>query len=418
MDFVRDEVYKPLGMKHSAVNGAEVLSGENIARGYIDDERASDEMILIPQFGSGAQFSCVEDMARFLFMHFNEGVVGNSEFLSKELLEEMYTIPYQDKYQLMATGMGVGVIKFRYGGVLQLSFFGDGPGYIGLHQFFPKLGIGCMVQTNQVVNVVPFVGELLRKIGLPLIEHKMGLVPSDVDVNNIIALPPETKLDTYTLRRLEGKYISRMLDIDIVLSMDKLSFNFGGKDIALTPHSENAFSSQELPLVEFSRDKTGRPSTVKIVQSHGEVTILDYDSGPADETGSNEPEWQRYMEVYSSDFRNFRMYSTTEVRNGHLFLLSTMNSKEYCLTEWEVGVFFTADGQNVIFRDNKIMMPMSTWTRDEVTLEMIQDLAKNHPEDVRVHEVSLAEFAELLKRTGKEEEAIAIEKLQKNLYSS
>ena len=29
-DFVRDEVYKPLGMKHSAVNGAEVLSGENL----------------------------------------------------------------------------------------------------------------------------------------------------------------------------------------------------------------------------------------------------------------------------------------------------------------------------------------------------------------------------------------------------
>ncbi|NHJ14158.1 MAG: serine hydrolase [Candidatus Thorarchaeota archaeon] len=411
-NFMKKEVYQPLGMTRSTVLGTEALAGENMARGYVGDVRTSDEMIHIPQLGAGAQFSCVHDMAKFLQMHFNEGMVGGKRFLSKEILNEMYTIPYQDPHQLMATGMGIGVIKFRHGGQLQLSFFGDGPGYIGLHQFYPHLGVGWLIQVNQAENVFPFVRELIEKIRRPVLERVMKEVPEDLSVIEAIALPKETTLDAASLWRLEGKYISRMLDIDVKNNDGYLSFNIGGQEVTLTPHSETQFSSQEFPLVEFRRDSLGRPTTIKLVRPYGEVTILDYDSGPADAAGPNESEWEKYLGVYGYDFFVFRMYSTPMIRNGHLHLLSTMNNKEFRLTKWRNDIFFTADGQNVIFNAEGFEMPGSTWVRDDISVELIRDLPKKNPDDIRLNEISLTEYADLLRRTDKEKDAKVVEELK------
>jgi CubicO group peptidase (beta-lactamase class C family) len=411
-DFMQEEVYKPLGMNRSTVSGAEALAGRNTARGHIGDAQSTDNLILIPQLGAGSQFSCVQDMAKFLQMHFNEGVVNNKQFLSKDLLNEMYSIPYQDPYQLMATGMGIGVIKFRYGGHLQLSFFGDGPGYIGLHQFFPHLGLGWLIQFNQVENVFPFVTELIEKIRTPLFECTLGEMPPDLSIIPALDLPETTTLDPSALRRLEGKYISRMQDIEVKQSSGQLTFSIGGQDVTLTPHSDTQFSCEMFPLVEFRKNSEGRPIIIKLVRPYGDVTLLDFDSGPADEAGSDKQEWEKFMGMYSFDFHNFRMYSTLEIRNGYFYLLSTMNSKEYCLTEWKDGIFFTADGQSVVFVDDRFELPASTWIRDDISVETIQHLVKSNPDDIRVNEISLAEYAEILKRTCRDDEAGIIEKVK------
>jgi len=188
-------IYTPLGMNRSYVQPEQALADGNCATGHIADAPTPRELTMFPELGAGAQFSCVDDMAKFLQMHFNGGKVNGEKFLSMELLDEMYTIPYPMEHQMMETGMGIGVLKFRFGGTLALSFFGDGPGYVGLHQIHPELGIGWVIQSNQVVGAIPAIVNILGKIRDPLIKWKMGEIPEDLSLEGKIDLPSDVELD-------------------------------------------------------------------------------------------------------------------------------------------------------------------------------------------------------------------------------
>jgi len=174
-EFMKKEVYIPLGMKRSYVEPEQALRADNCATGHIGDKPTPPELTMFPEIGAGAQFSCVDDMAKFLQMHFNGGMVDGEQFVSAELLEEMYTLPFSKEHEMMATGMGIGVLKFRFGGTLCLSFFGDGPGYVGLHQIYPEIGIGWLIQSNQLVGSIPVIVNILGKIRDRIYRSKVRL---------------------------------------------------------------------------------------------------------------------------------------------------------------------------------------------------------------------------------------------------
>ena len=415
-EFMEQEVYAPLGMNRSFVLAEDALNDDNCATGHIMETPTSRQLTLFPELGAGAQFTCVDDMAKFLQMHFNGGIVDGKQFLSSELLNEMYTLPFPKEHQMMATGMGVGVLKFRFGGTLALSFFGDGPGYVGLHQMYPELGIGWVIQANQVVGSYPAIINILSEIRDPLIEWKMGSLPEDLSLEGKIDLPSEVELDPNQQKRLAGKYISRMLDVDIEIKGGVLTLNLRGDDIPLRAHSETVFSSDKLPFVEFHKDDEGRPLTVSFFDNVGQITVLDFDNGPEDTVGPNRKEWKSYFGIYSHDHRTFRLYSSPVAKNGQLFLMSSMNNKEYHLIENGNGVYFTADGQNVEFQDDTILMPDSKWTRDDVTVEGIKELHQKGVEDIRLREISLGEYMQILEKIGDDEGAKEIQKIVNELY--
>ncbi|MHA1481153.1 MAG: serine hydrolase domain-containing protein, partial [Candidatus Thorarchaeota archaeon] len=416
-DLMNEEVYEPLGMTQSSTNASIALATHNAAVGYNKDDSIPLNQASVPQFGSGSQISCVKDMSKFLMLHFNKGHIDDVEYLSEELLEEIYTIPFAEDYQLAAIGMGIGVGKFRHGGELKLSFLGDGPGYIGFHQFLPELGIGWLMQCNQVSGGYPFMIEIMQNIQKTLLEWKMGKIPDDLTVNESINLPPEVQLDASLLDRLSGKYISRMMDIIVSPENENLTFSFKGKQVILQSHSNYQFSSEGLPLVEFTFDESKRPLTIKLVESDGDITVLDYDSGPADIEGPNKSEWQQYLKQYSFEWAGFRLYSRPTIKNGDLFLKTTMNSKEYRLYEIGNGVFFTADGSNVTFKDDEFVIDGITWTVDDTSVDTIQKLASSDPDDIRVKEQSLSEFSEILEKMGQVDDAKVVDELKNKLYS-
>ena len=397
-EFMRQEVYEPLGMTRSFVLAEEALLDENCATGHIKDTPTSRELTLFPELGAGSQFSCVSDMSKFLQMHFNAGKVDGEQFLSTELLNEMYTIPFAVDHQMTGTGMGIGVLKFRFGGTLALSFFGDGPGYVGLHQIYPELGIGWLIQANQVAESFPAIINVLKKIRDPLIEWKMGSVPEDLTLEGKTDLPSEIDLETSYLNRLAGKYISRMLDVDLVA------------------HSKTTFSGKNIPLMEFQLDTNGRPLTVSFFDDNGQITVLDYDRGRLDLPGPNLEEWKSYSGIYSYDYGGFRLYSTPVVKNGHLYLISSMNNKEYLLTTSKTGVFFTADGQNVVFKKGMFLMPSSTWKLDDITVEKIQELHRKDVDDIRLQELSLSEYIQILEQIGENDGSEEIKKIKDERY--
>jgi len=392
-DWMNDEVYKPLGMNNSFVGTSNVLKKENWARGHVGKLQYQSEKYINPNLGAGAQYSSVNDMSKFIQMHLNKGHVKGKEFLTKESLQELYSIPFPEKNQLVTIGLGMGVNKMKYGGELMLSFMGDGDGCFAMHQIFPNLGFGLLAETNQIQNTYPLLFELSSLVFDTLIEENLGNIPLDLTVNDKFNLPQTITLDKSILHRLEGKYISRMMDIAIELKDGKLTFDFRGKEVELSPRSNTIFSSELTPYVEFYLDEENRPSKVKVITSDGRVAQFDYDSGPADKLGPNKKEWNKLSKIYYYDYLDFCMYSTTTtIKNGYLHLITSLGNKDFLLKEYKPNIFFTVDGQNVIFKDNQIELPSIIWKEDDISIDKIRRLLLEDPKNKKVTKVNLEEI--------------------------
>jgi len=379
-------------MNNSYADPAEAFKAGGRARGFRGDTQVTIEQTLVPYLGSGAHFSSVNDMAKFLMMHLNKGSVSGKKFLDTDLLEEMYRIPYAKELQLITIGLGIGVIKNKYGGELLCRFFGDGPGYTNLHLFYPNIGFGLLIQVNQVNGTIPFMLQIIAKAEPVLVKYKLGKVPEDITITDKIKLSPKIPLDLRKAKRLQGTYISRMLNIDVKLQDSKLVLFSQGKEFNLEQHSATEFSCKVYPLLTFDLDQSGRPITIELVESSGRITILDYDSGPEDAPGPNNRQWQDYSGIYRYNFGDIALYSTTVVRNGYLHLVTNLGNKIYKLSEYQPGLFFTADGQNVIFENNQLIQPSLVWAKDDITLDRINVLLDEKSQDIRVSKVGLGEL--------------------------
>jgi len=411
-DWMREQVYTPLGMTRSTTIASEALRGEDVALGHFGESEFSFKDTVLPQIASGAQYSSVDDMSRFISMHLNEGMVDGERYLERRLLEEVYRIPYRDEYQLMAIGMGIGVRWFKYGGELFLSFFGDGPGYLSLHQLFPRLGVGWVMSCNQSVNAFQVLSRAAQRIEEYMVKAKLGALPADLNVSDQLPQRSPVSLDASTLDRLSGRYVSRMTDIHLKHQDGKLSFQWQGEPNQLTALSDTEFASTTTPLIKFSLDESGRPLTVKILPKNGYTTVLDYDGGPSDPEGPNKPEWSKHLGYYMYDYGVLCWYYAVRVVDGHLFLVTGRDG--FRLLEHEPGLFFTADGQNVQFTEDSMILPDGVYTREEVSAKKIKELIETSPEDIRLHDSSLNNLVDILEKTGRAEEAGEIKEIMED----
>ena len=408
-NWMRTEVYKPLGMKNSTTKAAEALLLEDSAKGCFGDSQFSYEDMLTPHIASGSQFSSVDEMSRFLMMHFNEGKVESKTFLETNLLEEMYRIPYMDRFQLRAIGMGIGVLKSKYGGELFLSFYGDGPGYLALHQLYPKLGIGWVMTTNQSMNsfqLLKNAGQLIEKA---MITRKISSPPPDLNIADQVPSRPEANVSPEHMKRLTGSYVSRMTNIDLNLEEGKLVFDWQGSKVNLIPHSSTEYTSPVTPYVKFNLDLAGRPLIVKIVPPDGYTTILDYNGGEMDPHGPDKTEWSKYQGIYMRSYGVLCWCYAVVSKEGYLYLNTGGSNNR--LHERTPGLFFTAEGSSVYFSEGNMVLPDGVYMKEIPSAEKIKELMKTKPNDIRLHLSSLNSLALILELTNRNSEAEEIRKL-------
>lgn len=415
--WMKDEVYEPLGMKSSVVGTQNVLGYHNWARGHYGDRQFNSELLISPNLGSAAQYSSVHEMANFIKMHLNNGYVGEEPFLTEESLNEIYSIPFPEEHQLVTIGYGIGVIKNKFGGELLLSFMGDGDGCFALHQFYPKLGLGLLVESNDITSTFPVLLELSNMVFSKLLEEKFGKMPDNLTINEKIKLPPVITIDNSHLKRLAGNYISRMMNIVIEFKNNELCFDLQGKDIILKPHSKTIFSSEETPKVVFILNDKEQPIKVKVLTSEGRVLIFDYDNGSEDELGPDKESWKQYLGYYRSTYVDmFPLYTTFYVKNGYLTQFTTIGNQEFKLEERAEGLFFTVDGQNVEFKDEQLFTPANIWHKIEPSVEEIKHLLSIEPDNILVSKIGLEELMTILEKTEKNEAALEIKKLIEENY--
>ena len=110
--YMNEAVLAPIGMKNSSFDWKTIRNNKNRAIGHVRGfSKVPLEFGLIP---AGALYSSVEDMAKFIQFHLNDGVVENKKILGKKYLEEMYSVPFPVKGQLEGYALGIDKKK-KYG---------------------------------------------------------------------------------------------------------------------------------------------------------------------------------------------------------------------------------------------------------------------------------------------------------------
>ncbi|HEX7974698.1 MAG TPA: serine hydrolase domain-containing protein [Anaerolineales bacterium] len=143
IQYVQQKVFDPLGMKDSMLDFRQVRASATRAFGHTDiPVRVPVDLLIIP---SGGVWSSVEDMARYVQFHINEGALGGVRLLKADLAATMYTPP---NYPARKEGYALGVTTGMRNGAVYIEHGGGGFGFIDDMGWYPELKLGVVVLTN------------------------------------------------------------------------------------------------------------------------------------------------------------------------------------------------------------------------------------------------------------------------------
>ncbi len=165
-DFVKDRIFTPLGMSNTFVNTAALKSGKNVA---IPHNSLAGKLEALPQEDvdnnapAGAIVSCVADLAKWMMLQLNGGMVGTTRLFSRAQAREMWSgqtiLPIDELPQGVAAAFvetqpnfhtyGLGWDLRDYRGKRLVGHNGMLSGYVSRTALIPELKLGIVVLTNQ-----------------------------------------------------------------------------------------------------------------------------------------------------------------------------------------------------------------------------------------------------------------------------
>ncbi|MDZ4861117.1 MAG: serine hydrolase domain-containing protein [Candidatus Hydrogenedentes bacterium] len=146
--YIRDNIFGPLGMTHSAFAWAESLAPD-VAQGYEVAGGAVkpvpfDHICIGP---AGAMLSCGSDMARYMIAHLQKGQLDGARILNESTAIEMHRLHYKQDDRLNG-GMAVGFFTGMRNGRRMLEHGGDFNGFASELFLLPDDGVGIFASCN------------------------------------------------------------------------------------------------------------------------------------------------------------------------------------------------------------------------------------------------------------------------------
>lgn len=139
-EYMKANVFDPLGMPNSSMDYAVVERHANRALGHVPFVKRVP--VAIPMVGAGGVYTSAAELARFVQFHLNQGVVGERIVLDPNLLRAMYTS------SPVSQGYGLGIAIGKKHDSYLLNHNGGGFGFLTTMTWYPEYGIGCVVLTN------------------------------------------------------------------------------------------------------------------------------------------------------------------------------------------------------------------------------------------------------------------------------
>ena len=296
--------------------------------------------VKIPIIPSGGVYTSPRDVANYLMFHLNEGQFEAKTLLEAGLWKEMHGFALGGNYSL-----GVGREDLRYGDTVirQLGHDGGGFGFGCSLSYYPQAQLARAAFFNRYADIgtqfgaAAVAGLLTRRYGA---RKRRASLTRDLSV-----IEPTRK----QLEQFVGTYLGRVIPtaVEMKIDNDRLGLQLG------PIFAPMQFTS---PVDVFSAAPTGEAVTSRYYPArdgegaHFECSVgdfsLDYNDGPHDAVGPNDPAWEKFLGVYEiSAWGQPDGKKTVHRKNGYLYLDDVR-----LVVEVESGLFFTSDGEAVDFR--------------------------------------------------------------------
>jgi CubicO group peptidase (beta-lactamase class C family) len=348
-DYMAETVFAPLELERSSMDWKVIGENGNRAIGH---SRGYDEVPLehglIP---SGGFYGSVEDVAEFVRFHLNEGRVGDRQIIPRSILGEMYSIQFPREGQIQGYGLGLGKY-LRYGDYVY-SHGGGGFGFQSHMSWYPQYGVGVVVLTNSTDHnlTVSFPGQVMNRV----LQATIGDVPPEIRPYDDLE---SVEIGLAQQQRLAGNYIGRGFRVLIELDdQGNATARVRGQSAPLRflgPNEAFTETQNGRRLIRFSLDDRGHPVNLEIVN---DGQWFDFNDGPNDPPGPDEPEWSTYEGEYTFMVWGQRTVSNDlHRRNGYLYF------DDLRLQEHLPGLFFSSTGEALDLRGS-----VPTWRNIRLT---------------------------------------------------
>lgn len=415
-EFFKDEIYKPLGMKSSYVGGKSPFLNPNRAIGYEDNLEAKPWIINWPNFGSGAVNSSINDMAKFLRLHFNRGKnAEGQQIISEENITKMVQFPNFDTVKKSGYGLGMGLNAMRFKDILLATHMGDTDSCLAFHRFIPDHKIGILLCINQTNDTPNFMVEL-TDLGLcELLQQRLGYVPEQDIFQAKFKDHEKQDVSLEDLKNLEGIYVDRFNHAKVHVENNKLVFPYRDfmtphKTYELSPINPNKFTHPDLPLISFHLFNE-KPKNVSVFSKQGKETILDFEEESIPLTKDQLSHFSAYLGDYISDRSDCtRIYACLSEKDGglHINTLWGMNAN---LIYHKDNVFYTSEGLVVELHDEKINCDNYHLRKWNLSFDNIKTLYQKEPSHIMFNPLSRMYLIYFLEITEKIELKRKIEAL-------
>ncbi len=192
-EFVRERIFKPVGMTHSVTDAGDIKPGADVAEPHAKVDFQGAPLVVercswANAAGAGAIYSTVNDLAKWVIVQLNRGVIRAADGAEKilftpaqqtEMWKPQSPIPIRVprpvaelKPNFLAYGLGWTLQDYR--GHKVVSHTGGFPGYVSTVMMVPELNVGVIVLTNQEE------GGAFRSIAWHVIQAYTGEAKTDL----------------------------------------------------------------------------------------------------------------------------------------------------------------------------------------------------------------------------------------------
>ncbi len=167
--FLKTRVFNLLGMNNSTVNDQVFVNTKNKTEGI--DTWVKSNHYPIPLIGSGAAYSTLSDMVKYVQFHMNLGKIDGKRLINQNSLHEMYSVEMNN--------YGLGTYVDSLLGTYYLNHNGGGFGYGCSMVWIPKYNIGCVVLANKYADCF--------SLAISIIEKYIGAVKMNIKNDSLVA---------------------------------------------------------------------------------------------------------------------------------------------------------------------------------------------------------------------------------------
>lgn len=353
-EVMKEELFSPLGIKDATYNIQEALK-TSFAHGHSGSYKTPDDQI--PMLPAGGLYISANELTRFVAFHLRKGKLDEKQIINPSLLEDMYRTQF---YESKEFGFGLGIHSSEnINGSKSFEHGGGGYGYQSLMKWVPEHNIGVIVLTNDMKH--SSIGKIANKALELYISQQ--------------TLPESKPIKTELLRRLEGTYKAYRNPLFNVVYENGMLIVFptSYSEFELYPQSSTDFITKGGKTCKFHLDNEGNP--ISFYYDNPLLTIVaKYNDGIRDRSGSSKEEWNELLGIYTIQSHGREYYIAITIIEGHLYLIN-----EDCLklSHYKDNIYFTAEGESLIFEKDKLLYRSISTHKIELNLDKLVSRIKS-----------------------------------------